>query len=187
MNTSHLVAVLYDGKKRKTGEPAVTHLYAVRDILSAHGINDQTILDAALLHDVLEDTSLSEDYLELRFGAKVISIIRILSKNAQFHTPFVKMKSTLDEIESVLRIHPEALVIKMADRLHNLRTLHGFDQEKQHEYLEETHTLLLPLFQRIVESNHLGSLHETSVALLKELAEELQLQEQKLSPALHDH
>ncbi len=144
-----LIDYLYKGRKRKNGEPYARHSYAVRDILAEQGVNDPTVLAAALLHDVLEDTYISREYLVLRFGRKIARIVHLLSKNPAWHTGYCRMKSNIDEMELLWRRYPETVLIKIADRLHNIRTIKGFSAAKQQEYLAETEHMLLPFFRRI--------------------------------------
>lgn len=151
MNIELFLDRLYQQKRRKTGEPAVNHLYAVRQLLVEQGVDDDEVLTAALLHDVLEDTDLSRDYLSLRFGDRVAHIVNLLSKKEMWNTSYCRMKSAMDEMEAEWTEYPEAIVIKMADRLHNLMTIHGFDAEKQKEYLAETEETLMPVFELILE------------------------------------
>ena len=83
------------------------------------------------------------------------------------------MKSNLDEMETVWYDFPEVVLIKMADRLHNLQTISGFSIEKQKEYLHETKDLLLPLFKKILKRNHLGHLKSSLETLVQQLSQEI--------------
>ncbi len=156
MDIEHFIEFIYEGKIRKTGEKATSHFDAVRDILIEAGIADKIVLDAALLHDVLEDTRISKNYLALHFGEKVADIVDSLSKHQYWHTPYCKLKNHIDTIEasSLYSYSQEVLLIKMADRLHNLQTLHGFSPAKQQEYIQETYEYLLPLFERLNHKDH---------------------------------
>jgi GTP diphosphokinase / guanosine-3',5'-bis(diphosphate) 3'-diphosphatase len=169
MDISHFLDFLYAGKKRKNGEPAVSHFFAVRDILKAEGVREEYILNAALLHDVMEDHNLSLEYLVLKFGEKVAKLVEILSKNPGWNTSYVKMKSSMDEVESSWADYPEAVMIKMADRLHNLRTAEGLPAERRLDYVEETYEILIPLFETILKTNKLGYYRQVMKSLLAKI------------------
>jgi GTP pyrophosphokinase len=172
MVIKRFVEQIYAGRKRKNGEPVTAHLFGVREILVAEGVTEHTLLEAALLHDILEDTDLTPEYLALRFGEKTAKLIDMLSKNPCWNTSYCKMKSSMDEIEVSWLDYPEAMAIKMADRLHNLYTIDGFKKEKQQEYLEETIELLIPVFERTLKKNNLGYLKNVIFSLLKKLRDE---------------
>jgi len=154
MQIDEFLDYLYGGKKRKNGEPAVSHCYAVRDILKAEGIREESILLAALLHDVIEDHYIHYEYVALRFGEKIARLVELLSKNPAWNTSYCRMKSAMDEVEKSWADHPEAVLIKMADRLHNLRTAEGLKLNKRHAYVTETYEILIPLFECAIKNNN---------------------------------
>lgn len=153
MKVDSFLEFLYGDKKRKNGEPAVSHCYLVRQILKDEGIREESILNAAMLHDVIEDYYLNRAYLELKFGEKVAKLVEILSKNPAWNTNYCKMKSSMDEVVGSWADYPEAVVIKMADRLHNLRTAEGLKMKKRRMFSEETDEILIPLFVCIIKNN----------------------------------
>jgi len=169
MKAEVLLQHLFGDKVRKTGDPYMSHPYAVKQILKDNGINDKNLLDAALLHDVIEDSHITSDYLKIRFGAKVSKIVDILSKKSVWTNSYCKMKSNLDQMSNEWVEHPEAILIKMADRLHNLQTIEGFKLEKQKEYIKETKDLLLPLFKSIIRQNNAVYLEIPLEGIYKEL------------------
>ena len=175
-----LIEMLYRGKTRKSGEPAATHFYAVRDLLAAAGVEQKTILTAALLHDVLEDTALSEEYLRLRFGRRTAAVVRLLSKQRLWHTAYAKAKSNIDEMGNVWHEYPEVILIKLADRLHNVQTIRGFRPAKRREYLAETSTLLVPFFEQVLARHRLEDLHTPGARLLARLNDEVARQRRAL-------
>ncbi|MDP2691159.1 MAG: HD domain-containing protein [bacterium] len=172
MNIRAFLEHVYEGKKRKTGAKASSHPIAVRKILVDEGIKEEAILNAALLHDVLEDTSITKEYLRLRFGDKVAELVDLVSKLSSWNTSYCKMKGSLDDMEQAWSVHPESVLIKMADRLHNLQTIHGFSPEKQNEYIDETNDMLLPLFERIIKNNRLSYLQKSLLSLYDRLEKE---------------
>ncbi|MDF2379601.1 MAG: HD domain-containing protein [Candidatus Gracilibacteria bacterium] len=174
MRTERFIEKLYYGKKRKTGHPFTSHMYAVKQALVNLGVSDEEVLEAALLHDVLEDTDLSKNYLALRFGERVAHIVYLLSKRDVWNTGYCKMKSNMDEMESAWIQYPEAIIIKMSDRLHNLQTIQGFSVPKQREYIQETHETLLPVFKMILEKVPLETYKKVVESLYGQLKKELQ-------------
>ncbi|QQS59893.1 bifunctional (p)ppGpp synthetase/guanosine-3',5'-bis(diphosphate) 3'-pyrophosphohydrolase [Candidatus Peregrinibacteria bacterium] len=181
MNIPALIEHLFKDKKRKNGAPYTSHFYAVRDILMEAGVDDQDTLDAALLHDVLEDTSLSKAYIKFKFGAEVTSIVEFLSKWERWKTSHCKMKGNLDDMEVIWKHYPESTLIKMADRLHNLQTIDGFKPEKQREYIHETKDLLLPLFRMSIKKNALEKFNAPMQKILQRLEQEVFAIEKRLS------
>lgn len=180
MDISHFLEFVYEGKKRKTGEKATSHFYEVQKLLKNVGVTDKEILDAALLHDILEDTNLNKNYLALKFGERVMQIVYILSKEAIWNTSYCKMKSNIDAMENTWADYPEAVLIKMADRLHNLQTIDGFRIPKQHEYIEETYEILIPMFDNAIKKGHVGYLKPMMQKILKDLKQEAAKIQKKL-------
>ncbi len=180
MDTIAFIEEKYGNQKRANGAFTTTHLYAVRDILDREGIKDEDILDAALLHDMIEDfPEISREELSKNFGKKVAEIVELVSKDPDWNTPYCKMKSNLDAMEHIAWECPEAILIKMADRLHNLWTLDGFSLEKQREYLEETKELLIPMFERILHQEENKKIKKYMQSLLQKLIQEVHEQEKK--------
>lgn len=173
MNINALLEFLHKGQQRKTGDAYTSHLYEVHNILRKAGIKDKDLLDAALLHDVLEDTYISKDYLRLRFGERVAEIVDIVSKESFWNTKYLQMKGTLDEMEERWTDYPEAVLIKIADRLHNLQTIHGFKKEKRKEYMNETKELLVPMFQTVIHKKSFGRFQKPAELLIKKMEKEI--------------
>lgn len=173
MDIEAFIEHIYKGKKRKTGENSTSHMYATRDILKSVGVKEETILNAALLHDIIEDTTISREYLILKFGSNMVKLLDLLSKDEMWHTSYCRIKGSLDEMEASWVNYPEAILIKMADRLHNLQTIEGFRTEKQERYINETEELLIPLFEKILNKNNLGYYKESISKLLERLHEEV--------------
>ena len=172
-NAEALIEYLYREKKRKTGEPYTNHMYAVRDILMQAGVTDKTLLITSLLHDVLEDTDLSKDYINFRFGKNVANIVELLSKDRLWGTSYCRIKSSMDTMEAAWMEYPEAMLIKIADRLHNLQTIHGFTLQKQKRYIAETKECLVPAFEKAVKLNHIGRFNKPIKYIFKKLLKEI--------------
>ncbi|MFB6257804.1 MAG: bifunctional (p)ppGpp synthetase/guanosine-3',5'-bis(diphosphate) 3'-pyrophosphohydrolase, partial [Flavobacteriales bacterium] len=136
--------------RRRSGEPYIFHPIAVARIVAEEMRLGTTSIVAALLHDTVEDTSLDLDFIEKEFGSKVSTIIDGLTKIPgsfdQHQSPqaenFRKMLLSLSEDVRVI-------LIKLADRLHNMRTLTSMKREKQLKIASETEFLYAPLSHRL--------------------------------------
>ena len=135
------------GIRRKSGEPYIIHPIAVAKIVvSEIGLGTKSVL-AAMLHDVVEDTEFTLEDIENMFGEKVASLVDGLTKlsgtfDSNQATNFRKMLLTLsDDVRVIL--------IKLADRLHNMRTLDSMPYQKQLKITSETLYILAPLAHRL--------------------------------------
>lgn len=173
MNAARFAEIIHKGQKRRTGDAYVSHLYAVRNHLIDAGITEPQILDAALLHDCLEDGDISKEYLSFRFGQSIADIVDALSKETAWHTNYCRMKSNLEALERAWVPYPEAIVIKIADRLHNLQTLDGFSLQKRAEYLQETTHELVPLFRKVLLTGAASKYSRPIQSLLDSLENEI--------------
>ncbi|MEL6651043.1 MAG: RelA/SpoT family protein, partial [Bacteroidota bacterium] len=143
----------HEGVKRKSGEPYILHPLAVAKIIvNEMGLDDPIALACALLHDVVEDTPIELDDIKREFGKKSMEIIDGLTKiprsatfddfNSQQAENFRKILLTIsDDIRVVL--------IKLADRLHNMRTLGAMRREKMLKIASETLYIYAPLAHRL--------------------------------------
>ncbi|HJX71392.1 MAG TPA: RelA/SpoT family protein [Bacteroidales bacterium] len=140
----------HKGMKRKSGEPYIMHPLAVAKIVSQEMGLGVTSIISALLHDVVEDSEFTVEDIENLFGQKTASIVDGLTKisgvfdsNSSFQAEnFRKMLLTLsDDVRVIL--------VKLADRLHNMRTLHALPSHKQMKISAETLYLFAPLAHRM--------------------------------------
>lgn len=144
------------GQKRTSGEPYMQHCLAVASILAEMRIDAPTIA-AGLLHDVLEDTSVTRPELEAQFGKEVLSLIEGVTKLGQFDSLDSQAARSYDEreLESLRKMFlamvddPRVVLIKLADRLHNLRTLGVLPEERRKRIARETLELFAPLANRL--------------------------------------
>ena len=112
------------GQLRKSGDPYITHPVAVTEILAEYGL-DQTTLTAGLLHDTVEDTNLTLAQIEKQFGAEVALLIDGVTKldRIQYSTPQEAQAATIRKMVVAMAQDVRVLLLKLADRLHNIRTV----------------------------------------------------------------
>lgn len=157
-------------QKRKSGEPYVVHPILVAAI-TAHFSNDETMVQAALLHDVVEDTAFTIEELEVCFGEDVTHMVEGLTKIVQIRDKkLVDSSSDKRLISSALTFRKmliasikdiRVLVIKLCDRMHNMLTLDALNEEKRKRIAEETLVVYAPIAHRLGISklkNHLEDL-----------------------------
>jgi GTP pyrophosphokinase len=145
-----LAVEAHDGQRRATGEPYVTHPIASAQILADLG-NDPVAIEAALLHDVPEDTEYSLTDIEERFGAEVAHLVDGVTKLSRFSTHSHEQQQA-ENIRKMLLAMAEdirVVLIKLADRLHNMRTLYGLPSEKQLRIARQTMEIYAPLAERL--------------------------------------
>jgi GTP pyrophosphokinase len=145
-----LAVEAHEGQKRATGEPYVTHPIASAQITAELGI-DPVAVQAALLHDVPEDTEFGLTDLEERFGAEVAHMVDGVTKLSKFSTHSHEQRQA-ENIRKMLLAMAEdirVVLIKLADRLHNMRTLYGLPSEKQERIARQTMEIYAPLAERL--------------------------------------
>jgi len=145
-----LAVVAHTGQMRATGEPYVTHPIASAQITAELGI-DPVAVQAALLHDVPEDTEYSLQDLEERFGAEVAHMVDGVTKLSKFSTHSHEQQQA-ENIRKMLLAMAEdirVVLIKLADRLHNMRTLYALPSEKQQRIARQTMEIYAPLAERL--------------------------------------
>lgn len=136
---------MHEGQHRKDGTPYLLHPLKVCSTLYSYGVKDDVILAAALLHDVIEDCQdklpLGGKELISEYGlsVEVYEIVKLLSKESGL-TDY-ELSIYFDKIKH----NPKALLIKLADRLHNSQTLFTFSHDKLKKYIRETNMFLIPM------------------------------------------
>ncbi len=141
----------HEGQRRRSGDPYITHPLAVSTILAELGM-DTTTLVAALLHDTVEDTRYTLEDVKRDFGADVAQLVDGVTKldKVQFGGESGTAEAeTIRKMVVAMARDPRVLVIKLADRLHNMRTLRWLKQEKQERIARQTLEIFAPLAHRL--------------------------------------
>ena len=145
-----VAAQAHRGQLRRTGDPYITHPLAVARILAGYGLDTETIA-AALLHDALEDTELTLDEVRAGFGGTVADLIDGVTKldRIRFSNLEEAQAATIRKMVIAMARDVRVLLIKLADRLHNVRTLHALPSEKQLRIAAQTLEVYAPLAHRL--------------------------------------
>ncbi|SEL42403.1 GTP pyrophosphokinase [Blastococcus sp. DSM 46786] len=138
----------HSSQKRKSGDPYITHPLAVATILAGLGM-DTTTLIAALLHDTVEDTGVTLETITTDFGSEVAHLVDGVTKIDKVKLGDAAQAETIRKMIVAMSRDPRVLVIKLADRLHNMRTLRFLPPEKQEKKARETLEILAPLAHRL--------------------------------------
>jgi GTP pyrophosphokinase len=145
-----LAVEAHAGQRRATGETYVTHPIASAQILAELGI-DPIAIQAALLHDVPEDTEYNLTDIEERFGAEVAQLVDGVTKLSRFSTHSHEQQQAENIRKMLLAMAQDirVVLIKLADRLHNMRTLYGLPSDKQQRIARQTMEIYAPLAERL--------------------------------------
>ncbi|HMU36465.1 MAG TPA: HD domain-containing protein, partial [Marmoricola sp.] len=136
------------GQRRKSGDPYITHPLAVTTILADIGMTEPTLV-AALLHDTVEDTPYTLDELRRDFGDEVALLVDGVTKLDKVQYGDSAQAETIRKMVVAMSRDVRVLVIKLADRLHNMRTLRFVRQETQERKSRETLEIFAPLAHRM--------------------------------------
>ena len=139
------------GQVRKSGEPFIIHPLEVAIILSELRLDKETLI-AALLHDVVEDTLLTTEDIKNEFGEEVMFLVDGVTKLSKMSSSVSKAEMKLESFRKLIMAAAadiRVIIIKLADRLHNMRTLQFQKPEKQLEIAAETMDLYSPIAQRL--------------------------------------
>ena len=158
----------HEGQFRASGEPYIMHPLAVADIL-AHLQIDHITLMAALMHDVVEDTSYSKEDLEEMFGSEVAFLVDGVTKLNQFQYETKEDRQMENYRKMILAMAKDVrvVVIKLGDRLHNMRTLKHMRSDKQKLIAKETLEIFAPLAHRLGIFNVKWELEDLSFRYLE--------------------
>src|ERR1700754_2984533 len=150
---------------RRSGDPYITHPLAVANILAELGM-DTTTLVAALLHDTVEDTGYTLDGLTNEFGSEVGHLVDGVTKLDKVVLGTAAEGETIRKMIIAMARDPRVLVIKVADRLHNMRTMRFLPPEKQARKARETLEVIAPLAHRLGMATVKWELEDLSFAIL---------------------
>jgi GTP pyrophosphokinase len=153
-------------QRRKSGDPYITHPLAVATILAELGM-DTTTLVAALLHDTVEDTDYSLERLTADFGEVVEHLVDGVTKLDKVQLGAAAEAETIRKMVIAMARDPRVLVIKLADRLHNMRTMRFLPPEKQARKARETLEVLAPLAHRLGMATVKWELEDLAFAILQ--------------------
>lgn len=146
----NLAAEAHKTQKRHSGEPYITHPLAVANILADMHMDAQTLM-AALLHDVIEDTTVSKEELEHLFGQAVADLVDGVSKLTQIEFKNRAEAQAENFYKMILAMSRDirVMIIKLTDRLHNMRTLGSLYPEKRRRIARETLEIYAPIANRL--------------------------------------
>ena len=138
------------GQMRKSGDAYITHPVAVAGIIASLGLDEATVA-SALLHDTIEDTGAGLDDIENKFGIEIASIVDGVTKldRIKFDTKEAQQAASMRKMLVAVAKDLRVLIIKLGDRLHNMRTVASLPQWKQHRIATETLDIYAPLAHRL--------------------------------------
>jgi len=143
-------AEAHQGQKRKTGEPYIAHPVAAAEVLATLRLDADTIV-AAILHDVIEDTPIAKEDLASRFGQSVADIVDGVTKldQIQFKSREEAQAESFRKMLLAMVRDLRVILVKLADRLHNLRTIEGMAPPRRRAIARETLDIYAPLAERL--------------------------------------
>jgi len=146
----HFAEEAHEGQTRRSGEPYITHPLAVAHVLAMMHLDDECIM-AGLLHDVIEDTDVSRDELAEEFSEEVALLVDGVSKlaKAAFETQKHAQAENLRKMLMAMSQDIRVIIVKLADRLHNMRTLGHLRPDKRRRIAHETLDIYAPIAQRL--------------------------------------
>jgi guanosine-3',5'-bis(diphosphate) 3'-pyrophosphohydrolase len=143
-------AQAHEGQTRKSGEPYITHPVAVAGILAELGMDAETII-AAILHDTLEDTELTSAQITAEFGQTVMALVDGVTKldKVRFRSRQEAAAESFRKMLLAMARDLRVILIKLADRLHNMRTLGSMEVDARRRIARETLEIYAPIAQRL--------------------------------------
>lgn len=145
----HFAKDAHKGQTRKSGEPYINHPLAVAQILSGMHMDHQCLM-AALLHDVIEDTGVPKHLLSVEFDQEVAELVDGVSKlKSMFHSRAEAQAENFQKMALAMAKDIRVILVKLADRLHNMRTLGHLDSERRRRIAKETLEIYAPIALRL--------------------------------------
>ncbi len=140
----------HEGQRRRSGEPYIIHPLAVANILADMHLDHQSLM-AAMLHDVIEDTGVPKTALASQFGDVVTDLVDGVSKltNINFESKEHQQAENFQKMAMAMAKDIRVILVKLADRLHNLRTLGSLKPEKRRRIAKETLDIYAPIANRL--------------------------------------
>ena len=140
----------HSGQLRQSGDPYITHPLAVANILADMRLDHESLM-AALLHDVIEDTGVTKGQISRRFGRTVADLVDGVSKlsEIEFETKAQLQAESFQKMTLAMSKDIRVVLVKLADRLHNMRTLGVLPPEKRRRIARETLEIYAPIAQRL--------------------------------------
>ena len=143
-------ARMHDGQKRHSGEPYFSHPVAVAALLTEQQLDDATIV-TALLHDTLEDTRSTYSEIEREFGHEIAELVDGVTKltNLQLSSTETKQAENFRKLFMAMSKDLRVILVKLSDRLHNMRTIKAMRPDKQTQKARETMDIYAPMAGRM--------------------------------------
>ena len=141
-------AVAHEGQRRLSGEPYIHHPLEVARILGDLYMDHQTLM-AAILHDVVEDTAASKKEISGKFGKSVAELVDGVSKLPQLTSHAESQARNFQKMLMAMSNDIRVIIVKLADRLHNMRTLGALTPAKRRRIARETLDIYAPIAQRL--------------------------------------
>ena len=146
----YLAKKAHKGQKRKSGKPYFTHPLAAAKMLAERGL-DEVVVTSGLLHDVIEDTDISRKEIEKLFGKEVYTLIEGVTKLQKFSFNDAQEYSTATTIKTIIAgsKNLRVFIIKIFDKLHNMRTIKYLSKEKQKRIAADVLTIYIPIIHKL--------------------------------------
>lgn len=152
----------HEGQKRMSGEPYFIHVVETAKILAKSGMDAKTIA-AGLMHDVLEDTEITDEEMEKDFGEEIVFLVKGVTKLGTLkYTGHERHVESLRKFFIAMANDLRVVIIKFADRLHNLRTLEHVREDKRHRIALESIQIYAPLANRLGMGKLKGEIEEAA-------------------------